>query len=185
MSQPTTAQTANATNAKTAYIIDNLYIFMRSGASKNYRLLGSVNAGSQLTLLSAEENGYIKVRDDKGREGWVETKFVTTTPGLQQQNTALNTQVNALKERLHQAQIKQPKLQELNKTLNVKNEQLSDDITRLEATLKQERAEKQQATRKEKQLLLTYGSAIAFFGLFVGIILTILLSRRKQNTGWA
>ena len=55
MSYAEEAKPANSTNANTAYIIDNLYTFMRSGASKNYRLLGSVDAGTKLTLLSAEE----------------------------------------------------------------------------------------------------------------------------------
>ena len=61
----------------TAYIVDNLYTFMHSGPSKNYRILGSVDAGTQVMLLSDEDNGYFKIRDDKDREGWVEAKFVT------------------------------------------------------------------------------------------------------------
>ena len=40
-------ETDTASDANTAYIIDNLYTFMHSGASKNYRIIGSVDAGTK------------------------------------------------------------------------------------------------------------------------------------------
>ncbi|GAA68622.1 TIGR04211 family SH3 domain-containing protein [Pseudoalteromonas sp. NZS127_1] len=185
MSYAEEAKPANSTNANTAYIIDNLYTFMRSGASKNYRLLGSVDAGTKLTLLSAEENGFIKIKDDKDREGWIETKFVTKTAGLHQQYKTLSSEMSTMQENLRQAQIELPQLQEQNQTLTDQNLQLSAQITKLKTTLEQERTQKEAASSKEKRQLLTYGGAIAFLGLFLGIILTIVLSRRKRYEGWA
>lgn len=179
------AQAPTSTDAKAAYIIDNLYTFMRSGASKNYRLLGSVDAGTKLTLLSNEENGFIKVKDDKDREGWVETKFVSTTPGLHHQFETLSNEMNVVQEKLRSAQIELPQLQDQNQALTDQNLQLSNQIKQLKATLDKERSQKEAASSKEKRQLLTYGGAIAFFGLFVGIILTIFLSRRKRYEGWA
>jgi SH3 domain protein len=185
ISQAEEAQTAAPTDAKTAYIIDNLYTFLRSGASKNYRLLGSVDAGTQLTLLSDEENGFYKVKDDKDREGWVEAKFITQTPGLHQQYQTLNNEMNAMQNKLRQAQVELPQLQQQTQQLTNQNQQLIAQITQLETTLEQERALKQATSSKEKRQLLTYGGAIAFLGLFIGIILTIVLSRRKRYQGWA
>jgi len=185
MSHAEEAQPANSTNANTAYIIDNLYTFMRSGAGKNYRLLGSVDAGTQLTLLSSEENGFIKVKDDKDREGWVEAKFISQTAGLHQQYKTLSSEMSTMQEKLRQAQIELPQLQEQTQTLTDQNQQLSTQITKLKTTLEQERVQKQAASSKEKRQLLTYGGAIAFLGLFLGIILTIVLSRRKRYEGWA
>ncbi|MEL0640569.1 TIGR04211 family SH3 domain-containing protein [Pseudoalteromonas aliena] len=184
MSYAQEAQT-NSTDAKTAYIIDDLYTFMRSGASKSHRLLGSVNAGAKLTILSAEENGFVKVKDDKGREGWIETKFVTETPGLHQQYNELSSEISSIQEKLRQAQIELPQLQEQNQILTNQNKQLSEQITKLKETLTQERAKKEATSSEEKRQLLTYGGAIAFLGLFLGIILTIVLSRRKRYEGWA
>lgn len=184
MSYAQEAQT-NSTDAKTAYIIDDLYTFMRSGASKNHRLLGSVDAGAKLTLLSAEENGFVKIKDDKGREGWIETKFVTETPGLHQQYNELSSEISSIQEKLRQAQIELPQLHEQNQILTNQNKQLSEQITKLKETLTQERAKKEATSSEEKRQLLTYGGAIAFLGLFLGIILTIVLSRRKRYEGWA
>ena len=185
MSQAEEAQSTPPTNAKTAYIIDNLYTFMRSGASKDYRLLGSIDAGTQLTLLSDEQNGFIKVKDDKDREGWVEAKFISESAGLKQQYQALNSEISAMQNRLRQAQVELPELQEQNAQLTEQNAQLLAQISQLQDSLAQEQQLKQATSAKEKRQLLTYGGAIAFLGLFLGIILTIVLSRRKRYEGWA
>ncbi|WP_409424853.1 TIGR04211 family SH3 domain-containing protein [Pseudoalteromonas sp. RW-H-Ap-1] len=185
MSHAEEAQSTSPTNAKTAYIIDNLYTFMRSGASKDYRLLGSIDAGTQLTLLSSEENGFIKVKDDKDREGWVEAKFISESAGLKQQYQALNNEISTMQNRLRQAQVELPELQEQNTQLTEQNAQLLAQISQLQGELSQEQHLKQATSAKEKRQLLTYGGAIAFLGLFLGIILTIVLSRRKRYEGWA
>lgn len=179
-----TPDTAN-TNENTAYIIDNLYIFMHSGPSKNYRIIGSVDAGTQITLLSDEDNGYFKVVDDKEREGWIESKYISKTAGLHQQYQALNNDITLMQEQLRQAEIELPQLQEQNQTLTEQNQALAEQITKLKTTMEAERNQKQAASSKEKRQLLTYGGAIAFIGLFLGIILTIVLSRRKRYDGWA
>ena len=173
------------TNENTAYIIDNLYIFMHSGPSKNYRIIGSVDAGTQITLLSGEDNGYFKVVDDKEREGWIESKFISKTAGLHQQYQALSNDMTLMQEQLRQAVIELPKLQQQNQSLTEQNQVLEQQITKLKTTMEAERNQKQAASAKEKRQLLTYGGAIAFIGLFLGIILTIVLSRRKRYDGWA
>ena len=179
------AEEAPSSNENTAYIVDNLYTFMHSGPSKNYRILGSVDAGTQVTLLSAEDNGCFKIRDDKDREGWVEAKFVTENAGIQQQFQALSNDMTLMQEQLRQAEIELPQLQEQNKTLTEQNQALSEQIQALKNTIESERNAKQTASAKEKRQLLTYGGAIAFIGLLLGIILTIMLSRRKRYDGWA
>lgn len=180
-----TEEESSAANAKTAYIIDNLYTFMRSGASKDYRLLGSIDAGTQLTILSETENGFIKVRDDKNREGWVETKFISGSAGLHQQYNALKNEMDAMQNKLRQAQIELPELQNHTRELTAQNAQLTEQIIQLETSLAQRQQQKQVSSAKEKRQLLTYGAAIAFLGLFLGIILTVVLSRRKRYEGWA
>ena len=169
----------------TAYIVDNLYTFMHSGPSKNYRILGSVDAGTQVMLLSDEDNGYFKIRDDKDREGWVEAKFVTENAGIQQQFQALNNDMTLMQKQLRQAEIELPQLQEQNRALTDQNLALSKQIETLKNTIESERNAKQTASAKEKRQLLTYGGAIAFIGLLLGIILTVVLSRRKRYDGWA
>ncbi|MBQ4833956.1 TIGR04211 family SH3 domain-containing protein [Pseudoalteromonas sp. MMG010] len=185
MSSAQEAQTSAETNAQNAYIVDNLYTFMRSGAGKNYRLLGSVDAGSKITVLSEQNNGFIQIKDEKGREGWVEAKFISNEAGLHQQYQELSSSMTIVQNQLRQAEVELPKLQQQNHRLTEQNQSLSAQIAKLKMTIEQERTGKQAATAKEKRQLLTYGGAIAFIGLFIGIILTIALSRRKRYEGWA
>ena len=145
----------------------------------------SIDAGTQLTLLSSEENGFLKVKDDKDREGWVEAKYITQTAGLHKQYQTLSDEMSSIQNELRQAQVELPQLQEQNVQLTNQNKQLFTQITQLKTTLEQERTLKQATSSKEKRQLLTYGGAIAFLGLFLGIILTIVLSRRKRYQGWA
>ena len=79
--------------------------------------MGSVDAGTQVTLLSAEDNGYFKIRDDKDREGWVEAKFVTENAGIQQQFQALSNDMTLMQD------IRQTKLNYLSYKSKIKPSQ--------------------------------------------------------------
>ncbi|MFX3745770.1 hypothetical protein ACJBQ8_09965, partial [Streptococcus suis] len=95
-------------------------------------------------------NDFIKVVDDKGREGWVEAKFVSKAAGIHQQYRTLSAEMTSMQEQLRQAQIELPQLQEQNQTLTDQNTALSEQITKLKNTLAAERTQKQQAGAKEK-----------------------------------
>ena len=66
----------NAT-AATRYVSDQLFTYMHSGPSSQFRIIGSVNAGTIIQLVEHNSAGYSKVVDPKGRSGWIDTKFVT------------------------------------------------------------------------------------------------------------
>ncbi len=170
----------------TAYISDELYIFMHSGAGKNYRILGSINAGTEITLVTGTEtNGFYEIVDDKERQGWVEAQYINQDQSLRVKFEQLGEELANTQQTLRDAQSQIPELQNLNSSLRDQNQQLQEQL----ATAISERdaiQNKQQSLRsKEKRQLLTYGGAIAFIGLFLGIILTIFLSRRKRYDGWA
>ena len=170
----------------TAYISDELYIFMHSGAGKNYRILGSVDAGTPVTLVSGEENnGFLEIIDDKQRQGWVETKFINQDKSLKIQYQELGEQLAQTQQALRNAQAQRPELQTLNRDLQEQAQQLQAQLDQAIAERDALNAKQQGLKAKEKRQLLTYGGAIAFIGLFLGIILTVILSRRKRYDGWA
>ncbi|WP_249313954.1 TIGR04211 family SH3 domain-containing protein [Pseudoalteromonas sp. S2755] len=176
----------SAVNATTpnGYISDNLFIFMHTGPSKNYRILGSVDAGTPITILSGANDEFVQIKDDKAREGWVESKFVTTEPGLKQQLEAVNQTLVETQEALNDAQQQLPMLQQNNTNLLAENASLQDTISGLEKQLQDERLAQQQKVQKEQHQLLTYGGIIGISGIIIGVILTLFLSRRKRYDGW-
>lgn len=176
---------ASSSIVPNAFITDNLYIFVHSGAGKNYRILGSVNAGTAVQVLGEESNGFVNIVDDKGREGWVEANFVTTEPGLVLQNEKLRDDLAALNLELQTSQSEIPALQARIDEFEQQQSRLKQTIKELEeqkVKLQQDSTTKKEA---EQHLMLTYGAGIAFGGLILGVLLTLFLSRRKRYDGWA
>ena len=54
------------------YVSDELNTWVRSGPGDNYRLVGTVNAGEEVTLLQTNaDTNYGQVRDSSGRTSWI------------------------------------------------------------------------------------------------------------------
>lgn len=87
--------------AQTRYISDDLYVFMHSGPSNQFRIVGSVNAGTKINQVEFnQENKYAKIVLENGREGWVEAKYLNRSPGLVAQLEQVKSQLEKAKLRL-------------------------------------------------------------------------------------
>ena len=179
-------QTTENASSSTAYITDNLFVYMHSGPGKNYRILGSVQAGTELQLLDEnKDTGYSQVKDSRGRTGWIDKRNISKRPGLAQQNLKLKSQLADLQAELNSSQRDMPVLRPTASDLEVKNRELTAEIEKLNAQISSSRNQKQQASEKQQKQLLIYGGGIAFIGILMGIIITLVLSRRKRYDGWA
>lgn len=58
---------------ETRYVSDELNTWVRSGPGDNYRLVGTVNAGEEVTLLQSDAN-YGQIKDSSGRTAWIPLK---------------------------------------------------------------------------------------------------------------
>ncbi|KZN43651.1 TIGR04211 family SH3 domain-containing protein [Pseudoalteromonas luteoviolacea] len=167
------------------YIVDNLYLYVHSGPGKNYRILGSVEAGTAVTITNEQNNDFVRIIDDKNRSGWVESKFVTADPGLKQQVNDLTQQLAVSQEQLTTLQTTMPQLQNDYDSLETQNSELQKTIRDLNQQVELEAQQNQNKVEREQHQLLTYGGAIALGGVLLGVILTLLLSRRKRYDGWS
>lgn len=182
--EATTATTSE--QPETAYITDNLFVYLHSGPNKNYRILGSIQAGTELQVLADnKETGYTQVKDSRGRTGWIDKRNVSKRPGLAQQNMELKRKVSELQSELTTRQREMPVLRDTANDYEVKNRELIAEIDQLKAQLANTRNEKRQSSEKQQKQLLMYGGGIAFIGIFMGIIITLVLSRRRRYDGWA
>ena len=72
--------TADLEASSSHYIRDDLFIFMHTGPGRNYRILGSIEAGTPITVLARDNDAeFTQITDNEGREGWVESRFVSNT----------------------------------------------------------------------------------------------------------
>lgn len=183
--------------AQDRYISDQLFAYLHAGPSSQYRILGSVNAGMKITLISVDEkSGYAEIIDAKGHTGWVESRFITKSEGLTTRFPRLEEELQRLKTQLananqetNQENVKlasalaesQNQVIEIEQSYSDINQQLivaQDEIRELSAKLD---------TQKEDLLLkyFTYGGGVAGVGLLFGLVLPHLIPRRKKKpSGW-
>ncbi len=64
-----------SSHAETRYVSDELSTYVHSGPGNQYRIVGSLNSGSTVTVLSRNAaTGYVQVKDDKDRTVWLPEK---------------------------------------------------------------------------------------------------------------
>lgn len=176
---------------KTAYVTDNLSTAVRSGATNEYRILFYVPAGSAITVLDdAPENGFIKVRDSKGREGWTLDRFITDTKGsriqLEETRQELSAALLTIENLKQQHADEMAKLQEQLASANVivkKSATFQNEISELQtenATLEQQN--KRMADRFQQEVFFA-GAIVVAAGCLIGVIIG-RVSRKKQS-GWS
>ncbi|MEH6383050.1 MAG: TIGR04211 family SH3 domain-containing protein [Colwellia sp.] len=168
-------------NLDSGYISDDLFIYMHSGAGNNYRILGSINSGTEVKVTGQYENDYTEIIDDKNRKVWVESKYISLKPGLRfviaelnerLANTTSNT--DSMSEELVQAK---------NTIENLSSEkaQLNNEISQLNKTLMVTRSKlKDQDTNIKKEWFFN-GAIVLVIGLLLGLILPRLAARRKGS----
>lgn len=189
-----------ASNAFAAqrYIADNLFTYMHAGPSNQFRIIGSVNAGDKVNLVdSNKDTGYSQVVDEKGRKGWVESRFVTRQASMAERLPKLEEELANVKEQLSNARKSSDEEQAgLLQSLDNRNAQIkeleenyadiSHKLTSSQTEIRELRAKLD--TQKEDLLLkyFMYGGGVAGAGLLLGLILPGIMPRRKKSrNGWA
>ncbi len=180
-----------------SYISDNLYIYLHSGPGTQYRIIGSVDAGTKISILEdRKEKGYTQIIDDRGRKGWIESKFISYQQSLKLLVPSLNEELTKVKAALANATSDSAaKTQGLVESLEIRNTQLKELETRTtelnqklidsETEIRELRA--QIDTQKDDLLMrwFTYGGMVAGAGLLFGLIMPHIIPRRKKrNSSW-
>ncbi|GAA5130172.1 TIGR04211 family SH3 domain-containing protein [Thalassotalea piscium] len=168
-------------NLVAGYISDDLFIYMHTGPGNNYRILGTITAGEEIKLTGKAENDYTQIIDSKGRETWVEDKYISTTPGVRDQVARLKTQLannssdNAgLLNQLDQAN---SEIARLNKDAKVFDNKVSELNQELEET---KLKIKNQDTELKKEWFFN-GAVVLVIGLLLGLIIPKIGGRKRSS----
>lgn len=164
-----------------AYISDDLTIFMHAGPGTNYRILGTINAGSQIEITGKSDKGYSEIADDKNRITWVETKYITTQPGLRFALADINEKL--VKANDYNAQL-DGEINELKSNIELINQDRKKLSSQLEKVQKQLTETQSKVSNQDSKMLSQrfYNGAIVLgFGLLLGLILPRLFARRRST----
>ncbi|MCZ4294286.1 TIGR04211 family SH3 domain-containing protein [Vibrio sinaloensis] len=184
--------------AQDRYISDKLFTYMHSGPSNQFRIIGSIDAGEKVKLLSTnKDSGYTEVQDSKGRRGWIESRFVTNQESMALRLPKLEDELKDVKEKLANARSNADQEKAgLVDSLETRNRQISElelgySEMSQQLSASQEEVRKLRAkldTQKDDLLLkyFMYGGGVAGIGLLLGLILPHIIPRRKRSpSGWA
>jgi SH3 domain protein len=179
--------------ARDYYIADKLFTYMHSGPSNQYRIIGSVDAGEKIQLIkSNNETGYSEVVDTRGRKGWVQNKFITSTESMASRLPRLEEELANVKQLLADAKKKSNQEKAgLADSLNVRNKQISEletNYSEISQKLTSSQSEIRQLRAKldtqEEDLLMKYfmyGGGVAFAGILFGMLLPHIIPKRKKS----
>lgn len=175
------AQENNSSKNKQGFIIDDLSIYMHTGPGTNYRILGTINAGSEIKITGKSDKGYSEIIDDKKRNTWVETKYLTTKVGLRYVVAELNSKIASSSDYTSQLD---GEVNQLRSSVEI----LTEDKNKLLTQLKQVEQQLKTTTSKVKDQdtkILTqrfYNGAIVLgIGLFLGLIVPRFFARRRSS----
>jgi len=114
------------------YVRDFIVITMRSGMGDAYKVIGNLKTDDRIEVLQEEED-FLRVRTEKGEEGWVRSQYTTkdlpkfmTIERLRNENERLKASVTSL----------QGDIAEMRENRNVEIEQRDDTARQLQQQLK-------------------------------------------------
>jgi SH3 domain protein len=168
-------------NYKQGYISDELPIYMHAGPGTNYKILGTILAGSEIKITSSEDNGYSEIIDKKNRIAWVESKYVSTKAGLRFVVAELKGKISNSSDFTNQLDGEVNELKSKVNSLTNDKKKLSTELKQLTETLAKTRTKiKDQDTNIKKQWFFT-GAIVLGFGLILGLIIPRFFSRRRGS----
>ncbi|MCG7602003.1 SH3 domain-containing protein [Halomonas sp. McH1-25] len=176
------------------WVADDLETYVRSGPTNEYRIVGTLTSGDEVTVLETQGD-YTRVRAPNGDEVWIESDQLQAersvsdrVPELQARTETLSarlegideewqSRVATMTETLKQREARIAELERRNAELNQQTSQAEDRIRGLQARL----------DTQEQDLLMRYfmyGGGVAGAGLIVGLLVPHLPRRRNKRDRW-
>lgn len=178
------------------YISDELSTWLRSGPGDQYRLVGKVNAGEQVTLLQVNNDSqYGQIRDAEGKINWIPLSQLSTDPSLRTRVPQLEQQVkdlsaklanidNSWNQRTAEMQNKVANSDNIINGLKAENQKLKNELI---VAQKKVSAANVQLDDKQRTIIMQwfmYGGGVLGVGLLLGLLLPHMMPRRKKSDRW-
>ena len=193
--------------AETRYISDNVSIFMHSGPSTQYRIIGTIEAGEAVRYLQSNpQTNFAEIITNNNKKAWIDGKYLSRQASLKVRAPKLQAELTKTKEAL--AAINNKNAAAVTELTNANGAEMAakdadlaakiDTIAALSAdnidlTAEAERLRAENASlasrldtkaEDEQHRFLMLGAAILALGLLAGLFIPSLNLRKKKNSGW-
>ncbi len=178
------------------YISDDLITYIHSGPGNQFRIVGALNSGDEVTLKSVNTTtNYGQIVDAKGRDAWIPLDQLSTSPSVRTQVPDLQQQVKTLTDKLsnidnswnQRTAEMQQKVASSDGIINGLKKENQDLKNQLIVAQKKVSAVNVQLDDKQRTIILQwfmYGGGVAGIGLILGLVLPHLVPRRKKKDRW-
>lgn len=208
--------TVSSAIAETQWVDDEIYLPLRNGQGNQFKILHrGLKSGTALEVLEKPNGDWYKVRTSNGKEGWVRTQYLSSTPTASIQLAESNRQLAKLKKQLEEAKSTLSSDQLLTTNLREQLTEQTELAERLSAELEElkrissgavEINERYQSLTKNHQLIQTevdsltadnerlrndVASRYMIYGagsVLLGVLIAIILPRirpKKRYSEWA
>jgi SH3 domain protein len=179
--QPAQAQESSSSVNKQGFIIDDLSIYMHTGPGTNYRILGTINAGSEIKTTGKSDKGYSEIIDDKNRNTWIESKYLTKKPGLRYVVAELNGKIASSSDYNNQLDGEVNQLRSSVEILTKDKKQLSTQLKQVQQQLKVTLSKVKDQDTKILTQRFYNGAIVLGIGLILGLIIPRFFARRRSS----
>ncbi len=183
LSWPLAAQ-QNSTE-RPAFISDALFVYLHSGPGNQYRIVGTINAGQDVTFVSEDsDSGYAQIRFEGNKTGWLPKEYVSYSPGLVTQLATLTERFNSQRDQLQQVEQERDNFSSQLNSAIVERENAQEQLAQANRSYEQLKAQLEANQTSIWQNPMTIGSAILLIGLIFGLLLPVLWPKRRESERW-
>lgn len=173
-------------------ISDDIFVYLLNGPGTEYRILGSITAGTPVTFTGEISGDYARISDHRGRDGWVLKSSLSSEKSIRQK---LAETEQALNESRAELASFNEQYSDTAGTINALKDQLAkaDELVRAategkvaaEAARDAAIAKIQSAEEEKRYQFWKEGGLIAAVGALIGIILVYLpRPQRRSRKRW-
>lgn len=182
--------------AATRYVSDDVFIYLHSGPSLDYRIVGTLKVGTPVeTLKYDDKTKFMQVKTAKGKIVWMQNKQLQEALPAKTLLPKVQLKLQEVQAKLANiAQTNEQELQEIVQSSLDKDHLIENLMNEKKTLLKS--IDDLQARNLELDLLqdtkderikmewLMYGGSVLFFGLLIGLIIPFLPRRKKRQDNW-
>jgi SH3 domain protein len=172
--------------AESAYISDQIeIIWTRTGPTKEYRFSFQLAPGAKFEILQEnQETGYVEIKDERGRIGWLENKYITKNPTANRLLSAAKNEIVELKKNYQESLSSLEKRIKVLEPLQQTNDALQNELAKLETNYEVISQENQAHKNRFLREVFFAGAVVFFAGFIFGWIVS-RVTGNKRGSGWS
>ncbi|MHA7836685.1 MAG: TIGR04211 family SH3 domain-containing protein [bacterium] len=159
--------------ADTGWVRGEIRLNLRSGAGTQYKILGAVETGDELVVLSRNES-WTRVQTQDGQTGWIPAGYLESEPPAALRLGQIETEAATLRAELEEVRSEAARLRETNASLSAADSGQREKIE----SLRIENYELRASSRYQEWIT---GALILGLGMLIGAFLHRNSTRRPSS----